>query len=137
MGWVLFLYRYHYKYGECQVCFSFWLSRFRGAVILPLPKIQPVCFFSDTIGETHSEQAICYNSYTNDCYNHANTAAGWIACSKPSSLGTQDDRGPNMTEYVQKGGIQVAPALYDFVNEKAIPGTGVDVDAFWAGFDAL
>lgn len=42
-----------------------------------------------------------------------------------------------MTEYVQKGGIQVAPALYDFVNEKAIPGTGVDVDAFWAGFDAL
>jgi len=42
-----------------------------------------------------------------------------------------------MTEYVQKGGIQVAPALYDFVNEKAIPGTGVDVDAFWAGFDAI
>ncbi|MCY0963912.1 malate synthase G [Parathalassolituus penaei] len=42
-----------------------------------------------------------------------------------------------MTGYVQKGGIQVAQALYDFVNQKAIPGTGVDVDAFWAGFDAL
>ena len=42
-----------------------------------------------------------------------------------------------MTGYVQKGGIQVAQALYDFVNEKAIPGTGVDVDSFWAGFDVL
>ncbi|WP_221798747.1 malate synthase G [Oceanobacter mangrovi] len=42
-----------------------------------------------------------------------------------------------MTGYVQKGGIQIAQALYDFVNEQAIPGTGVDVDAFWAGFDAI
>lgn len=42
-----------------------------------------------------------------------------------------------MTGYVQKGGIQVAQALYDFVNEKAIPGTGIDEEAFWAGFDAL
>ncbi len=42
-----------------------------------------------------------------------------------------------MTGYVQKGGIQVAQALYDFVNEKAIPGTGIDAEAFWASFDAL
>ena len=42
-----------------------------------------------------------------------------------------------MTGYVQKGGIQVAQALYDFVNEKAIPGTGIEAEAFWAGFDAL
>ncbi len=42
-----------------------------------------------------------------------------------------------MTGYVQKGGIQVAQELYDFVNEKAIPGTGVDVEKFWAEFDAL
>lgn len=42
-----------------------------------------------------------------------------------------------MTEYVQKGGIKVAQALYDFVNEKAIPGTGVDAEKFWAEFDAL
>jgi malate synthase len=42
-----------------------------------------------------------------------------------------------MTGYVQKGGIQIAQALYDFVNEKAIPGTGVNVDSFWAGFDAV
>ncbi len=42
-----------------------------------------------------------------------------------------------MTGYVQKGGIQIAPALYDFVNEKALPGTGVEADAFWAGFDVV
>ncbi|MAD46693.1 MAG: malate synthase G [Oceanospirillaceae bacterium] len=42
-----------------------------------------------------------------------------------------------MTGYVQKGGIQVAQELYDFVNDKAIPGTGVDAEKFWAEFDAL
>lgn len=42
-----------------------------------------------------------------------------------------------MTERVQVGGLQVAKVLYDFVNEKAIPGTGVEVDKFWAGFDAI
>ena len=33
-----------------------------------------------------------------------------------------------MTERVQAAGLQVAKELYDFVNEKAIPGTGVDQD---------
>ncbi|WP_430462389.1 malate synthase G [Thalassolituus sp. LLYu03] len=42
-----------------------------------------------------------------------------------------------MTGYVQKGGIKVAQALYDFVNEKAIPGTGIDAEKFWAEFDVL
>ncbi len=42
-----------------------------------------------------------------------------------------------MTERIQAGGLQVAKELYDFVNEKAIPGTGVDQQAFWAGFSAL
>ncbi len=42
-----------------------------------------------------------------------------------------------MTGYVQKGGLQVAQALYDFVNEKAIPGTGIDAETFWAEFDVL
>ena len=42
-----------------------------------------------------------------------------------------------MTERVQIAGLQVAKELYDFVNEKAIPGTGVDQDAFWNGFSAV
>ncbi|MDH6286894.1 hypothetical protein M2275_001797, partial [Rhodococcus opacus] len=30
-----------------------------------------------------------------------------------------------MTERVEVGGLQVAKVLYDFVNEEALPGTGV------------
>ena len=42
-----------------------------------------------------------------------------------------------MTERIQAGGLQVAKELYDFINEKAIPGTGIDPSAFWASFDEL
>ncbi|MEZ5154447.1 malate synthase G [Rhodococcus zopfii] len=42
-----------------------------------------------------------------------------------------------MTERVQVGGLQVAKVLYDFVNNEAIPGSGVDADAFWAGADKV
>ena len=42
-----------------------------------------------------------------------------------------------MTERVQVGGLQVAKVLYDFVNQEAIPGTGIEAGAFWAGFDKL
>ncbi|AVZ39551.1 MULTISPECIES: malate synthase G [unclassified Dietzia] len=38
-----------------------------------------------------------------------------------------------MSERITVGGIQVDEVLYDFVNTEAIPGTGVDPDAFWAG----
>lgn len=38
-----------------------------------------------------------------------------------------------MTERVQVGGLQVAKVLYDFVNEQAIPGTGIDAGKFWEG----
>ncbi len=42
-----------------------------------------------------------------------------------------------MTERVQVGGLQVAKVLYDFVNDEALPGTGVDAAAFWAGADKI
>ena len=42
-----------------------------------------------------------------------------------------------MTEHVQVGGLQVAKVLFDFVNNEAIQGTGLDAKAFWAGADAL
>jgi malate synthase len=34
-------------------------------------------------------------------------------------------------------GLQVADTLYRFVNEQVLPGTGIDRDAFWAGFGAI
>ena len=42
-----------------------------------------------------------------------------------------------MTERVRVGGLQVAKVLYDFINEEAIPDSGISADAFWAGADAL
>ena len=42
-----------------------------------------------------------------------------------------------MTERVEVGGLQVAKVLYDFVNNEAIPGTDLDVEAFWAGASSV
>ena len=42
-----------------------------------------------------------------------------------------------MTEHVQVGGLQVAKVLFDFVNNEAIPGTGVTAEQFWAGADKV
>lgn len=42
-----------------------------------------------------------------------------------------------MTERVQIGNLSVAKTLYDFINNDAAPGTGVDVAQFWAQFDAI
>ncbi|MFT3715106.1 MAG: malate synthase G [Gordonia sp. (in: high G+C Gram-positive bacteria)] len=38
-----------------------------------------------------------------------------------------------MTDRVNVEGLQVDKVLYDFVNDEALPGTGVDPDAFWSG----
>ncbi|MGE8499046.1 MAG: malate synthase G [Pseudomonas sp.] len=42
-----------------------------------------------------------------------------------------------MTERVQVGGLQVAKVLFDFVNNEAIPGTGITADTFWVGAEAV
>ena len=42
-----------------------------------------------------------------------------------------------MTDRVQVGGLQVAKVLFDFVNNEAIPGTGVNAEQFWAGVAAV
>ncbi|MDE1184307.1 malate synthase G [Paraburkholderia sp.] len=42
-----------------------------------------------------------------------------------------------MTQMTQRGGLKVAANLDQFVEQEALPGTGVDSAAFWAGFDAL
>ena len=40
-------------------------------------------------------------------------------------------------DLVTAGGMQVARTLYEFVNDEAIPGTGIEPTVFWQGFGAL
>lgn len=42
-----------------------------------------------------------------------------------------------MTERVNRHRLQVAAELDRFINERALPGTGLDADSFWAGVDAI
>jgi len=42
-----------------------------------------------------------------------------------------------MTDRTEKHGLRVASVLADFIDTRALPGTGIDQDAFWAGFSAL
>ncbi|MGJ8545008.1 MAG: malate synthase G [Sulfitobacter sp.] len=42
-----------------------------------------------------------------------------------------------MSDRMDKHGLQVAPALAEFVETQALVGTGVEADVFWAGFSAL
>ena len=42
-----------------------------------------------------------------------------------------------MTERVTVGNLRVAPVLYDFVNNEALPGTDIDPDTFWSGVDKV
>ena len=38
---------------------------------------------------------------------------------------------------VTTGGLQVARALHDFATQRALPGSGVEPGAFWAGLETL
>jgi len=42
-----------------------------------------------------------------------------------------------MTARTQVHGLQVATELFRFIEDKVLPGTGVDSAKFWAGFDAI
>ena len=42
-----------------------------------------------------------------------------------------------MTARTQVHGLQVATELFRFVEDKVLPGTGIDSAKFWAGFDAI
>ena len=41
-----------------------------------------------------------------------------------------------MTNRVEKAGLQVAAELVDFIEKRALPGTGVSPETFWAGLSA-
>ncbi|MGZ5364274.1 MAG: malate synthase G [Mycobacterium sp.] len=42
-----------------------------------------------------------------------------------------------MNDRVKVGNLRVAQVLYDFVNDEALPGTGLDPDTFWSGVDKV
>jgi malate synthase len=42
-----------------------------------------------------------------------------------------------MSQMIERNGLKVAAIFNQFVEEEALPGTGVDSAAFWKGFDAL
>src|SRR5246127_780545 len=42
-----------------------------------------------------------------------------------------------MTQMNKRGAMEVAANLEHFVEQEALPGTGIDSAAFWSGFDAL
>ena len=42
-----------------------------------------------------------------------------------------------MTDRIETGALQVDKALYDFINDEALPGTGIAQEAFWSGLDRL
>ena len=42
-----------------------------------------------------------------------------------------------MSEYVERAGIAVDPALAEFVEREVLAPLGLDEDDFWRGFDAL
>ena len=42
-----------------------------------------------------------------------------------------------MTQRTPIHRLQVASNLYQFINDKVLPGTGVKADKFWKGFDAI
>ncbi len=41
------------------------------------------------------------------------------------------------THRTQSGSLQVATILYEFINDRVLPGTGIAEDHFWPGFEAI
>ena len=42
-----------------------------------------------------------------------------------------------MNKYIKHGQLEIDESFYDFINGKAIPGTGVDQETFWSGLDSI
>ena len=54
-----------------------------------------------------------------------------------SSPDKHSEKGRFMTDYIIRNGISIASVLADFVDSRALPGTGVDPAHFWAGVAKL
>jgi malate synthase len=46
-------------------------------------------------------------------------------------------KGKDMTKTINRAGLTIATALYDFVETQALSGTGIDSDRFWQGFSDI
>ena len=42
-----------------------------------------------------------------------------------------------MTERIQQGGLQIAQALFNLIEDEIIPGSGIDSTLFWESFEAI
>ena len=42
-----------------------------------------------------------------------------------------------MTSFAEKNGLKIAPELADFIDNEALPGTGIASEAFWASFSEI
>ncbi|RVC07245.1 hypothetical protein EN884_30765, partial [Mesorhizobium sp. M7A.F.Ca.AU.001.01.1.1] len=42
-----------------------------------------------------------------------------------------------MTDRIEIAGLRIARELHEFVAREALPGTGIEADAFWNGFSAV
>ncbi|WP_111894160.1 malate synthase G [Acinetobacter sp. MB5] len=42
-----------------------------------------------------------------------------------------------MTARIQKGKLAIAKELYDFIENEALPGSGLDSDSYWKGFEQI
>lgn len=42
-----------------------------------------------------------------------------------------------MENYVKAGNLQVASELYEFINSEALPGSGLEPEKFWSGFEKI
>jgi malate synthase len=42
-----------------------------------------------------------------------------------------------MTDKIRHGALEIARVLHDFVNNEALPGTGISPDRFWAGAERI
>lgn len=66
------------------------------------------------------------------CYN-----TDIILCNCYLSRRLFKEENNSMRDYLKVGKLQIARVLYEFVNNEAIPGTGMNSEKFWSNFEAL
>ena len=57
-------------------------------------------------------------------------------CRRYTFRPSKSDRRSDVTKRVPRGTLQVASELDEFVAQQVVPGTGVELDEFWAGFES-